>query len=107
MNGDVVREQIKEGFFSATSQIAGLASDDSRAVEAAYLAVLTRRPTPEESAHFAGRLAGTSGDDRKQRLSDLYWTWSTRRNSPGIIEALMTLTNGLATIVAASSSWPG
>ncbi len=74
MNGDVVREQIKEGFFSATSRIAGLASDDARAVEAAYLAVLTRRPSPEESTHFTGRLAGTSGDDRKQRLSDLYWT---------------------------------
>ncbi len=74
MNGDVVREQIKEGLFSAPSSIAGLARDDPTAVEAAYLTVLTRRPTPEESAHFAARLAGTSGDDRKQRLSDLYWT---------------------------------
>jgi hypothetical protein len=74
MNGDVVREQIKDGLFSASSNIAGLARDDPTAVEAAYLTVLTRRPTPEESAHFAGRLAGTSGDDRKQRLSDLYWT---------------------------------
>ncbi len=74
MNGDVVREQIKDGLFSAPSSIAGLAPDDPKAVEAAYLTVLTRRPTPEESAHFAGRLAGTSGDERKQRLSDLYWT---------------------------------
>jgi hypothetical protein len=74
MNGEVVREQIKDGFFSASSRIAGLASDDTKAIEAAYLAVLTRRPSAEESAHFAGRLAGTSGDERKQRLSDLYWT---------------------------------
>jgi hypothetical protein len=74
MNGEVVREQIKDGLFGATSQIASLASDDSRAVEAAYLAVLTRRPSAEESAHFAGRLAGTSGDERKRCLSDLYWT---------------------------------
>ena len=74
MNGDVVREQIKDGFFSASSRIASLASSDAKAVETAYLTVLTRRPTLEESAHFAARLASTSGDERKQRLSDLYWT---------------------------------
>jgi hypothetical protein len=74
MNGEVVREQIKDGLFGATSQIASLAPDDIKAVETAYLAVLTRRPSAEESAQFAGRLAGTSGDERKRRLSDLYWT---------------------------------
>jgi hypothetical protein len=36
--------------------------------------VLTRRPTAEESAHFVGRLAGTTGDDRKRRLGDLCWS---------------------------------
>ena len=40
MNGDVVREQIKDGPLSATSNIAGLARDDPTAVEAAYLTVL-------------------------------------------------------------------
>ena len=74
MNGEIVREQLKDGLLSASSNIAGLAPDDRKAVEIAYLVVLTRRPTPEESAHFAGRLAGTSGDERKQRLSDLCWT---------------------------------
>jgi hypothetical protein len=74
MNGQIVREQLKEGLLSASSNIAGMARDDAQAVEAAYLVVLTRLPTPEESAHFAGRLAGTSGDERKQRLSDLCWT---------------------------------
>ncbi len=74
MNGAIVREQLKDGLLSASSNIAGLAPDDRKAVETAYLVVLTRRPTPEESAHFAGRLAGTSGDERKQRLSDLCWT---------------------------------
>ncbi|MGP0064822.1 MAG: DUF1549 domain-containing protein [Isosphaeraceae bacterium] len=74
MNGEVVREQLKEGFFGGSSMIAALASDDTKAVEAAYLAVLTRRPTAEESTHFAGRLAGTSGDERKRRLGDVYWT---------------------------------
>jgi hypothetical protein len=74
MNGQIVREQLKDGLLSASSNIAGLAPDDRKAVEAAYLVVLTRRPTAEESAHFVDRLAGSTGDDRKQRLSDLCWT---------------------------------
>jgi Protein of unknown function (DUF1549)/Protein of unknown function (DUF1553) len=74
MNGEIVREQLKDGLLSASSSIAGMAPDDRKAVEVAYLTVLTRPPTPEESAHFAARLAGTAGDERKHRLSDLCWT---------------------------------
>ena len=44
------------------------------AVEVAYLAILTRRPSEEEYAHFEKRLRGTAGDDRKDRLTDLCWT---------------------------------
>ena len=43
------------------------------AVETAFLAVLTRRPTPEELSHFTGRLGKASGGDRKNRLTDLFW----------------------------------
>jgi hypothetical protein len=74
MNGDLVQKQTSEGLFNASALIAQLAPDDRKAVEVAYLAVLTRRPTPEESAHFAARLEGTSGKERKARLTDLYWT---------------------------------
>ncbi len=74
MNGEVVREKIKDDFFTAASQIASLAPNDAKAVEAAFLAVLTRRPTSEESAHFAARLRGSSGKERKARLADLYWS---------------------------------
>jgi len=42
-------------------------------VEAAYLAVLTRRPTPEEAAHFERFLADPALG-RPQRLEDLYWS---------------------------------
>ena len=73
MNGDIVRDKIKDGMFTAASQIADLAGDDRMAVETAFLAVLTRRPTPEESSHFAWRLAKTSGKVRKERMTDLYW----------------------------------
>lgn len=73
MNGDIVRERIKDGFFNAAGQIADLAPDDRMAVETAFLAVLTRRPTPEELSHFTGRLGKASGQDRKDRLTDLFW----------------------------------
>jgi hypothetical protein len=73
MNGDIVRDKIKDGMFTAAGQIADLAGDDRMAVETAFLAVLTRRPTPEELSHFAWRLTKTSGNARKERLSDLYW----------------------------------
>ena len=43
------------------------------AVEVAYLAVLTRAPTPAEAAHFEAKLAGTSGEPRRAALADLYW----------------------------------
>ena len=71
---DRAREDSRTACSTASSAIAELAPDDPKAVEAAYLAVLTRRPTPEELSHFAGRLAGTTGDERKERLSDLFWT---------------------------------
>ncbi|WP_165231093.1 DUF1549 domain-containing protein [Aquisphaera insulae] len=74
MNGEIVKEKTGRGLFSASQRIAELAPDDRAAVEVAYLTVLTRRPSPEESAHFAGRLANTSGDERKDRLTDLFWT---------------------------------
>jgi Protein of unknown function (DUF1549)/Protein of unknown function (DUF1553) len=74
MNGTIVRERIKSDFFNASFRIAGLAPDDRTAVEAAFLAVLTRRPIDEESSYFATRLQGTSGDARKERLSDLFWS---------------------------------
>ncbi len=74
MNGDLVDKSIKADLGNATARIALLAPDDARAVEAAYLAILTRRPTPEEARHFEGRMAGTRGEDRKARITDLAWT---------------------------------
>jgi hypothetical protein len=74
MNGKLVEQNIKEELGTAAGRFATLAPDDHKAVEAAYLATLTRRPTPEEAAHFEARLAGTRGDDRKQRMTDLVWT---------------------------------
>jgi hypothetical protein len=74
LNGDLVRDKTRGGPFNSATWIAALAPDDRAAVETAYLAVLTRRPTPEESAHFKARLAGTRGKVRTERVSDLLWT---------------------------------
>jgi Protein of unknown function (DUF1549)/Protein of unknown function (DUF1553) len=74
MNGDVVKEKTEPAFANAASRIASLAPDDRKAIETAYLATLTRRPTPAEKDHFARRLEGTRGDERSRRLEDLFWT---------------------------------
>ncbi len=73
MNGKVARERIEPGLMTASARIALLAPSDTAAVVTAYLAVLTRGPTPEEMTHFAGKLAGSTGQERRQRMTDLFW----------------------------------
>jgi hypothetical protein len=74
MNGQILKDRTDAGPFNAGQRIAWLAADDRQAVEIAYLAVLTRRPTPEEAEHFEARLAGMSGKERAERIQDLFWT---------------------------------
>jgi hypothetical protein len=74
MNGELVKDKTKENLVAnAATQIGALASTDEKAVEIAYLACLTRRPTSDEMQHFAAKLAGTRGGDRRQQMEDLYW----------------------------------
>jgi hypothetical protein len=72
MNGKLVRERIKDDLFTASTRIANLAPDDAHALEAAYLAVLSRRPTRDESAHFEAQL-GAKTEKRTQLLEDVFW----------------------------------
>src|SRR5262249_31970953 len=74
MNGQLEFERTKEDLFNASGRIATRAPDDRTAVETAYLAVLTRRPTAEEAAHFEARLANAHRGQRGQCMEDLYWT---------------------------------
>jgi hypothetical protein len=75
MNSDWVKEHTKEGPFSASSRIALLAPDAATAVELAYLAVLSRRPTAPELDHFVPRLQAAGNPTARNRiLEDLYWT---------------------------------
>jgi hypothetical protein len=75
MNGAIVHEKTKEDFNNASARIAKLSPNDAKAIEVAYLAVLTRRPTQEELEHFQERFADKAGKNLKeQALEDLYWT---------------------------------
>jgi hypothetical protein len=74
MNGNLVSDRTKhDNPFTAANRIAMLAPSDAAAIETAYLAVLTRRPTPEEANHFTERLRETRGKRRYQALEDLFW----------------------------------
>jgi hypothetical protein len=72
MNGQLIREKLKDGPFNAAAQFASMAPNDRHAVEVAYLTNLTRRPSEEETAYFEEFLA-TSELTRAQRLEDLAW----------------------------------
>ncbi|WP_337173371.1 DUF1549 domain-containing protein [Paludisphaera sp.] len=74
MNGDLIEKRIKTEWGNASNRLAKLAPDDERLVESAYLCVLTRRPTPEEAAHFTPRFRGVRGGARAELTADLLWT---------------------------------
>ena len=73
MNGELVDKQAREELVNASARIALLAPTDEAAVEAAYLAVLTRRPSERELLHFTAQLSGLSGGPRQRRVADLFW----------------------------------
>jgi hypothetical protein len=74
MNGTIVHDATKPGLFNAGQRVATQAPDDCAAVEVAYLTILTRRPTTEETAHFTAKLSDTRGNRRNQQITDLSWT---------------------------------
>jgi hypothetical protein len=76
MNGNMVTDNVKGNpLVGASSRISMLSPDNQTAIESAYLAVFTRMPSPEESAHFEGLLASAkSTNSRSSAMSDLYWT---------------------------------
>jgi hypothetical protein len=75
MNGDLVKQRTKQDFFNAGTRIGWQAPDDRSAVETAFLAVFTRRPSERELAYFEGRLRGTRGEERSGRLEDIFWAF--------------------------------
>ena len=76
MNCNMVTDNVKGNpLVGASTRISMLSPDNKTAVESAYLAVFTRKPSPDESAHFEGLLANTKSiQSRSSAVSDLYWT---------------------------------
>lgn len=75
LNGELVDERSKpNAVLNSSTRIAALAPSDEKAVEIAYLAVLSRRPDGEEYAYFTDLLANSRGEVRAQRMGDLFWT---------------------------------
>lgn len=74
MNGELVKNRSKKDLVNnAATRIATLSPTNEKAVETAYLSVLTRRPSAAELEHFSARLKDTKDDARSECLEDLYW----------------------------------
>ncbi len=75
MNGKLVHERTKEDLvMNSATRISVLEPDDDKAVQTAYLALLTRRPDPDELSYFANRLQKRGETKRAKVMEDLYWT---------------------------------
>jgi len=74
MNGKMVLKRTEDNLVAnAATRILATASDNKAAVEAAYLAVLSRRPSPDEAGYFASALSRKDDRGRKSKMEDLYW----------------------------------
>ena len=78
MNGELVKDRSGENpLQNASARIAAVTRDNEKAVETAYLATLTRRPSKEELAQFITRLnerfPEQDPSSRAQKLEDIYW----------------------------------
>jgi len=72
MNGKMVTDVVKAEPLNASSRISVLTPTDKAAIDAAFLAVLTRRPSETELNFFRERLDDKS-QPRSQHLEDLFW----------------------------------
>lgn len=73
MNGKLPQELVAAQPFGAVGRILAFAPDDRAAIDALYLAFLTRRPTPAEQAALLPTLEGRAGEERGRAGEDLAW----------------------------------
>jgi hypothetical protein len=78
MNGELVKERSDNNpIQNASTRITMVTTDNEKAVETAYIATLTRRPSSAELAHFITRLNERFPErdpaSRSQKMEDMYW----------------------------------
>jgi hypothetical protein len=74
MNGNLTREIVTASPLSSSLRIARMSTDDGQCIENCFLICLTRRPTPDEEAHFLRQLEGTRDETRSRVVEDLFWS---------------------------------
>ena len=73
MNGEITKT-ISEGQpLSTVNQIVSLSKDNKQCVENCFLVCLSRRPMPQELAHFVGQLEEPNAR-RLKVVQDLFWS---------------------------------
>ncbi len=73
MNGNLVIERTKSDLVAnAATRIADMVRDDSDSVEAIFLTVMNRSPSPHESQTFTQYLTDKKSN-RREAVGDIYW----------------------------------
>lgn len=74
MNGKLVSERTgPNAILNSATRLADHAGSDELAVDAAFLATLSRQPSEEELSHFAAQLEDRKGQARHRAMEDIYW----------------------------------
>ncbi len=74
MNGQLARELIQPGLFSATTAIArATVEDNALCLRTCFEVCLGRRPVGEESDVLGKWLTDTRGQQREQAVEDIFW----------------------------------
>ena len=74
MNGKLVYERTKPNpIMNSSTRLAHHAAGEEQAIDAAFLAILTRHPTSVEKEHFRSLLEDTFDKDRDYAMEDLFW----------------------------------
>jgi len=58
---------------NSSTRLAHYATDEEQAIDAAFLAILTRHPNSVEKEHFRSLLEETYNKDREHAMEDIFW----------------------------------
>lgn len=73
LNGNMITERLQNAL-NTPAHLNVISPNSEASVETVYLSVLTRKPTAEESKHFATQVSNKYGNSRGRELIDLYWS---------------------------------